>query len=620
MAPEELHTDDVRIRLLTLEQDNDGLRSRVGELQQELASKNHDIALKTEEIARLQRGLRASEVAEAPVSLSEFEDTLKRLVQRVAMILQAEKCAIMVLDRESGELVGRNPAYGISDADIKVFRVKITAGVTGEVYRTEHPIIFHDAVSDPRTVKENVAFLHIKNGVVVPLTVERRDEDNRVLDRVTIGVLCVFNKRYGGEFIDEDVKLLERLSRNAAAVISNAQMFQELLEEREKLAHTIESLYAGLILINENGNMMQMNARARQIFNVQSDPVGKPYTSVIEHERARQIIEKMLTAKGSSGNGEEEESSAAVEISVLDPETDEDRIFQMHSAQVRGEDRHLIGTAVILNDVTELRNLERMKTEFVAIAAHELRTPMTPIKGFISMLNQDEDDSFSYDERKEYYGIIEQNVDRLGRLINDLLNVTRIERGIALQLFWEDVDLVGLTESVLEVQRGMTNNDKHTLLVDCPSEHLVATVGKDQVEQILQNLVNNAIKYSPEGGEVRVIIRDEPDDDTVLMGVKDSGTGIPESAKNKLFKPYRRIHNQKTAGVKGTGIGLFLVKNLVEAHHGKIWVETELGKGTTFWFRLPKTPPEDKSSDQPTPGMPPQPGGMPPHLGGMRPR
>jgi two-component system phosphate regulon sensor histidine kinase PhoR len=246
----------------------------------------------------------------------------------------------------------------------------------------------------------------------------------------------------------------------------------------------------------------------------------------------------------------------------------------------------------LLHRIAELRNLERMKTEFVAIAAHELRTPMTPIKGFISMLAQDEFDSFSFEERKEYYQIIELNVDRLGRLINDLLNVTRIERGVALQLFWEEVNLSELAESVFEVQRGMTNTDKHPLVLESVPENIVATVGRDQVEQILQNLVSNAIKYSPEGGEVRIIIREEPEKQTVLMGVRDHGTGIPESAKAKLFKPYLRIHNPKTAGVKGTGVGLYLVKHLVEAHHGSIWCESELGKGTTFWFRIPKAPPE----------------------------
>jgi|YelNatPaOPRAMG01_1025707.scaffolds.fasta_scaffold14734_4 PAS domain S-box-containing protein len=568
--------------------DREALRLRISQLEQELANRN-------QEIARLQRGIKASEVTETQVGITEFEDTLKRLVQRVSMILQAEKCVIMILDKEKGELVGRAPAFGMSETDLHMLRVKSNSGLVGEVFRTERPAIFHDAVNDPRTIKENVALLHIRNGVIVPLIVEKRDEENRVLDRITIGVLSVFNKRYGAEFIEEDVRLLERLSRNAAAVIANAQMFQELVEEKEKLVHTIESLYAGLMLVNETGRIMQMNARARQIFNVSNDPSGKHFREVLNHEKALDILSRLLETSPTSG---EEDSNAAEEISVTDPETDEERIFQMHSAPVRGEDNKLIGIAIILNDITELRNLDRMKTEFVAIAAHELRTPMTPIKGFISMLAQDEFDSFSFEERKEYYDIIEQNVDRLNRLINDLLNVTRIERGIALQLFWEEVDLTALAESVCEVQKGMTNTDKHPLVVDSVPSPLFATVGKDQLEQILQNLVSNAIKYSPDGGEVRIILREEPETDSVLCGVQDHGTGIPESAKAKLFKPYRRIHNPKTVSVKGTGIGLFLVKNLVEAHHGTIWVESELGKGTTFWFRIPKTPQDDNSQSK----------------------
>lgn len=562
------------------------------QLEKELAAAN-------QRIAELQRDRKASEVADGAVAITEFEDTLKRLVQRVAMILQAEKCAIMILDKESNELVARNPAFGMTEADIKSFRVAVDKGIAGEVFRTEQPAIFHDAVNDPRTVKDNVARFKIRNGVIVPLVVEKRDDDNRVQDRISIGALGVFNKRYSGEFIEEDVRLLERLARNAAAVIANAQMFQELVEEKEKLVHTIESLYGGLILIGGNGKVMQMNARAREIFNVVHDPVGKAYKDVLKHDSAVAILDRMLTAPEQLNGSGEEEGHGAEEISVADPETEEERIFQVHPAPVRAEDHHLIGTVIILNDITEIRNLERMKTEFVAIAAHELRTPMTPIKGFISMLAQDEFDSFGFDERREYYEIIEQNVDRLQRLINDLLNVTRIERGIKLQLFWEEVNLCELAEAVFEIQRGMTNTDKHPLALDADPNPTYATVGKDQMEQILQNLVSNAIKYSPDGGEVRIILREEPEQGTVLVGVKDSGTGIPESAKNKLFKPYRRIHNEKTKGVKGTGIGLFLVKELVEAHGGNIWVDSELDKGTTFWFRIPKEPADDAASPAP---------------------
>lgn len=566
------------------------LRARIAQLESELKAKN-------EEIEKLQRAQKAAEAAEGAVAIGEYEDTLKRLVQRIAMILQAEKCAILIRDRDTGDLIGQPPAFGIQETDLREFRVKAGQGIAGEVYRTEKPTIIADAQSDHRADSPIMQRLKIKNGVVVPLVVEKRDEDNRLVERAGIGVIGVYNKRYSGEFIEEDVQLLARLARNAAAVIASAQLFRELIEEREKLAHTIESLYAGLILISGTGSIIQMNARARQIFQVTEDPIGSIYTDVIKHDKANEILSRMLEPGETGDLPQDDETKAAEEITVVEPETEEDRVYQVHAAEVKGEDGRLIGSAVILNDVTDLRNLERMKTEFVAIAAHELRTPMTPIKGFISMLAQDEYDSFAYDERKEYYQIIEQNVDRLGRLINDLLSVTRIERGVAQQLFWEEVNLTELSNTVFEIQRGMTNTEKHPLMLDSEPAEIIANVGRDQIEQILQNLVSNAIKYSPDGGEVRIIIREEPETETILIGVKDQGTGIPESAQGKLFKPYRRIHNPRTASVKGTGIGLFLVKSLVEAHYGTIWVESELNKGATFWFRIPKKPPAEAEAE-----------------------
>src|SRR5687767_14847787 len=239
--------------------DAEALRARIAQLETELRAK-------TEEIERLQRAQRAAEAAEGAVAVGEYEDTLKRLVQRIAMILQAEKCAILIRERDTGDLVGQTPAFGIQEEDLRAFRVKAGQGVAGEVFRSESPTIIEDAVNDPRAVKSIMQRLRIRNGVVVPLVVEKRDEENRLVEKAGIGVIGVYNKRYGGEFIEEDVQLLARLARNAAAVIASAQLFRELIEEREKLAHTIESLYAGLILIGGAGNIIQMNARARQIF------------------------------------------------------------------------------------------------------------------------------------------------------------------------------------------------------------------------------------------------------------------------------------------------------------------------------------------------------------------
>lgn len=571
------------------------LRSQIETLQKTLEEKDRYIAKLERDLQELQRNYHdleqkyrsTSEAVEAPAAIAEFEETLKRLVHRIAMILQAEKCVFMLFDREAGELYAVRPAFGLTDEEVKSFRVRATQGISGEVFRSSQPVIFHDAINDPRTLQEHVALLHIRNGVSSPLIVEKRDEENRVIDRITIGVVHVFNKRYGGNFIDEDVRLLERLARNAAAVIISAQMYREVMEEKEELEHTIESLYAGLVMVNKRERITQMNASARRIFGVKNgeNVIGKPYKEIIAIDKVRELFENAL----------EEQSESAAEISVKDHESETERVFQVQAAIVRGdEEDNLIGAVAILNDITEIRNVERMKTAFVSTVSHELRTPLTSIKGFVSTLLQDTEGFYDHETQREFLQIIDTETDRLKRLIDDLLNVSRIESGRALQLNPKPVDVPELAEKVAAIQRSYTQ--KHHIILDFPEDFPTIIADEDKIDQVLTNLINNAIKYSPRGGEVRV--KGVCEGDTVLISVSDQGIGIPKEHQAKIFERFHRVDNRDTREAGGTGIGLFLVKHLVERHGGQIWVESEEGKGSTFIFRLPLEPPPDQPASE----------------------
>ena len=161
--------------------------------------------------------------------IQEGDVTLRRLVQRIAMILQAEKIVIMFFDRELGELVGIPPAYGVDEDRMALFKVRATQGISGLVFREGEPQIFHNAITDPRTKKDLVSLLHVENGITVPLVIERRDEENRVIERTKIGVLHAFNKGHGEDFNDEDVRLLERMARNVGSIIANQQLYKEVV-------------------------------------------------------------------------------------------------------------------------------------------------------------------------------------------------------------------------------------------------------------------------------------------------------------------------------------------------------------------------------------------------------
>ncbi len=575
----------------------DLLRQQIKQLKQELdAAKQQNAELEQKAKSGISSAA-PSDVNELPVAVSEIVETLRRLVQRTAMIVQSEKCVIMVRDRDTGGLAARAPAFGLTDEQIKAHRVPLGKGISGEVYGAGVPGSFHTP-DDPRAMEEGLPTLGIHNGITVPLIVERRDEQNHIVERLNIGVLCCFNKRYGGDFIDEDVRLLERLSRNAAAVIANAQMFQEVVEEKQKLVHTLESLTAGLILINQHERIGQVNGKARALFSVSddTDPIGKPYSEIVRHEECQAIIKRNLArAQGEvTVQGDEFEESRPDEITVYDNDQQE-YIYQVHSAAVNDDFGVTIGMVFLFNDITDLRNVERMKTEFVSIVSHELRTPLTPMKGFVRTLIDDENEEwYTKDDRREFYTIIDENVDRLGRLIDDLLNVSRIERmgAAGLEMNWaDDVDLRKSVEDVAAMQRGRT--DKHQLIVDFEPGVILAETDPDLIQNVLHNLISNAIKYS-QSGEIRLIGRivppteDEPE--SILLGVKDQGIGMTEAQTKEVGKKFYRTPQSKSAG--GTGIGLFLVGAIAKRHNGKITPESGgLDKGSTFWFKFPRKQP-----------------------------
>lgn len=547
---------------------------------QELESLRKQVAALEAELTQLRAQssqARAGEgTIEAATPITEGEATLRRLVQRIAMILQAEKIAIMFYDRERGELIGIPPAFNIDDDHLDRFRVRATHGLSGEVFRSGEPLICHNVLADKRTEDDHFTLLGAQNSVTVPLVIEKRDEENRVIERSMIGVLHAFNKRHGEDFNDEDVRLLERMAKNVGSIIANLQLYREVVEEREELLQTFESLSAGLMLISSDGRINQMNSSARAMFGINTDVAGKQFTEVVKNQPNLEHLFELIR------RGEE---STAIEIEVNVQNSD--RIYQVQGAEVRGEDGKEIGVVTILTDVTEIKNIERMKSSFVAMASHELRTPLTAIKGFSSTLLEGlDDDLYTKEDTREFLGIVTGECDRLRRLIDDLLNTSRIEAGESLKPNYTEVNIKDLLEKVMKVQQQSTN--KHVIKLDFKSELPTAMVAdQDKLDQAVTNLLNNAIKYAPDGGDVIIHAVVDPDQ-TLLVGVEDHGLGIPKEHINKVFERFHRVNNDDNRKIYGTGLGLFLVKHLIEeVHFGKLWAESEVGKGSTFWFRIP---------------------------------
>lgn len=561
------------------------LRRRYEELKRRLEELERE---KRKLEKRLSEASAVAEEAPAPAtSPAELERILSRLVKKVGMIIQAEKCLFMLYDPDQKALVAQKPALGLPEEQVRDLKEAPENGLSGRVFTSGKPVIVHDFSSTDGAAREFARKVGAKNCLSVPLVIERRDENYRLIDKQVIGVLHVFNKRFGGSFTEEDVRLLQILARQLASVISSARAFFKLAEEKRRLEATIESMVAGVIMVGRDGKVSLMNAVARKIFGIgEKERVqGKFYREVITNEKVQNLLANTLT--------NEEEGKDEIAVELPEPESRKPRrfIFQAQTAPVRDEEGKVVGVVAILTDITQIRMLEQMKTAFVSAVSHELRTPLTSIKGFVSTLLSDTEGYFDLETRREFLQIIDQETDRLKRLIDDLLNLSRIESGRALEIRWKKFRLKEVAERVVEAQK--TYTDKHILVVDVP-EDMEVVADEDKVDQILTNLVNNAIKYSPDGGEVKVSAR-HVDDDWVEVAVSDQGIGIPPEKKDKVFDKFYRMDDEASKSKGGTGLGLYLVKHLVEAHGGKIWVESEgiPGKGSTFFFTLPKKMPEE---------------------------
>ncbi|MDH4179522.1 MAG: ATP-binding protein, partial [Armatimonadota bacterium] len=425
--------------------------------------------------------------------------------------------------------------------------------------------------SDPRTVKENVALLNVRNVLTVPLVVERKDAEGMVVERNNIGVFHVFNKRANGRFAEEDVTLIIALAKSAASVISSAKLYIAVADEKRELERTLQGMLAGVLVVDSDGHIRLMNSAAKHMFGVSADDgTGKPLSQVIRDEEVHELIRSCL-----SGNAE-----ANAELSISSPE---ERIFQVQTAMLRGDNDDISGVVATFNDITELRSVERMKSEFVSTVSHELRTPLTSIKGFIRTLLDDTEGYYDRVTQTEFYRIIDTECDRLVRLISDLLNLSRIESGRALDLVLTSVDLGEVVNQVIDSQRSYTNRHEFEIILQDDLPRIV--VDRDKVDQMLTNLLSNAIKYSPDGGTITVRVQEA--DGKMAVSVTDEGLGIPEEHIGRLFTRFHRVDSRDSRKQYGTGIGLYLVKHLVEAHHGEVSVESKLGKGSTFTFVLP---------------------------------
>ncbi len=373
---------------------------------------------------------------------------------------------------------------------------------------------------------------------------------------------------------DEVAELGRALNQMSAALREKVESVEA---QRAEVAAILERMVEGVIALDERGRILVMNPGARAILGLGEGAAASPVEGrpLLEAVRQKALFDLVEACRGGAGA-----DACQGEIELGPPVG---RLVRAHAVAVPLA-RQRVGTLLVLHDVTDLRRLERVRAEFVANVSHELRTPLTAIKGYVETLLDGALEEPA--NARPFLETAHRHAERLGRLVDDLLQLSDVEMGRVV-LALEPVELREAADGVVAVFDGPATRKRVGLVNEVPSD-LIARADRDRLSQILVNLVDNAVKYTPDGGEVRLLGRRL--DGQVEVAVADTGIGIPSTDLPRITERFYRVDKARSRALGGTGLGLAIVKHLVHAHGGELTIESELGKGTTVRFTLPAAP------------------------------
>jgi two-component system, NtrC family, sensor histidine kinase KinB len=524
----------------------------------------------TRDLARRQR--EAEELARVARTLTEDLDVgqvADRVVQPI-LGLFAVQSAVLWLREPDGSLV----AVGISGRAREGFRVgdKLPAGTSmaGRAVREGRPVWTSDLLAEP--------------GLVVPD--EQRVRLRRTGDRAVLCVPVAVNARTIGvlslgdgstrEFTREEVVLLQAFADQAAIALQNASLYAESQTQRIQLTQILESTSDGVLFVGPDGHVQAANHHAADLLGCSGmSMVGSDLGSVLRRECSAASTDKLLMAcAGGLGVTPAEGASGDLDAPSLG------RILHWEARATRDAAGRPTGLTITLHDVTQEREIAQMKSDFVSFATHQLRTPLSGIKWMLELAMQETDvpeAATSY--MKDALGASQ----RLIQLVNDLLDISRLESG-RMKASPQLVDLVELTRTVLDDLKRQMDEKGHGLSMET-SGILEVFADPQLLRQVVLNLASNAIKYSPSGGDISVSLTRERD--VVRWRIQDTGIGIPKESQRHLFEKFYRADNVASLETDGTGLGLYLVRLIVEQIGGHVGCESEEGHGATFYFTVP---------------------------------
>lgn len=392
------------------------------------------------------------------------------------------------------------------------------------------------------------------------------------------GILFIF-RNYGGSFSTNDRALLQSFADQAAIAVHNAKLYTQVDQERQRLNALLDSTADGILILSTDHRIQRANPAFARMLGVEVEALrGKTQDEVI----AWAIIKEGISLVQAEAGGWPLTPNATLYI-----EGDLKRAnglplpVGITYAPLLSPDGSMVNIIASVRDITRFREADELKSTFISVISHELKTPVALIKGYVSTLRR-EDANWEREIVDDSLQVIEEEADRLTELIDNLLDASRLQSK-ALSITYCDVRLDELAARI--AARFQTQTGLHRIIVDFPRDFPVISGDDTRLAQVLSNLVANAIKYSPKGGEVRISGAVHPTQ--VVVCVMDQGSGIAAQDIPHIFDRFYRS-NEASRTTKGTGLGLYLARSVIEAHGGRIWVDPQPTSGARICFSLPR--------------------------------
>jgi len=385
----------------------------------------------------------------------------------------------------------------------------------------------------------------------------------RIAQAIAKGDFSKKTQLYSNDEIGDLASALDEMSDEIEVRI------EQVRQEKAKFDAILSSMFEGIMVVDVKGLVVLVNPSLRKLFFIDYSPEGKTPIELMRNSQIQDLVDKILTQKT---------NFASEEIVITHPE---EKVFKVNTVAIM-RNNILEGAVLVFHDITELRRLERVRQDFVANVSHELRTPISNIKGYSeTLLGGAIEDK---DNMQDFLKIIYQESNRLATLIDDLLELSRIESG-KMKMDLIPLDIRPILKRIIGVLEKPIRDKRLSIEVNIPDSLPQVLADEKRLNQVFLNLLDNAVKYNNEGGSIRVAAFES--ERFVQVDVSDTGIGIPEKAIARIFERFYRVDKARSRELGGTGLGLSIVKHIITAHGGQVWVKSELGCGSTFSFTLP---------------------------------